>query len=214
MLDDDDRRALAQTFDQTGQAARTLRAHAGRRLVEKQQPRLGRQSDGNLQAPTIAICKAFGRQVLFTRKADVGEQLSGPCLQRRIATHLSDHAKCRLHDRPHGDDHVVERAVAIEQVHQLERARDAGARDRRRRCAGNVAAVEEHLPALGPVASGHDVEERCLAGTVRPDDSCQLACFNCKRDVVEHDLLPETLVQTMSFEQRHHAPWARVRLRS
>src|SRR5690349_3052914 len=60
VLDQQDRRAvLADALEELAQRRRLGRVHAGSRLVEREQPRLGRERARDLEAPLVAI-----RQVL------------------------------------------------------------------------------------------------------------------------------------------------------
>ena len=79
------------------------------------------------------------------------------------------------------DQHVVERRVVVEQVHDWnEREMPLRAISARRQ-AGDVVAGEAHRAAVGRVAAGEHVEAGGLAGAVRTHDPRQLALLERER---------------------------------
>ena len=80
MLDQQDRdAALPDAQDVGHQLAGFRGVHAGGRLVEQQEPRLGRQSARDLEAPAIGIGQRIGEPVGARQQAlaEEGEQLLG-----------------------------------------------------------------------------------------------------------------------------------------
>ena len=103
-----------------------LGAQARGRLVEEQQARPRGERDADLERAPVAVGEVLGADVLLAGEPDPCRESSPPS--------PSERPKHREPRRPHlrrGDQHVVERAVVVEQIHHLERARDAEARDAR-----------------------------------------------------------------------------------
>src|SRR5439155_5943777 len=112
----------------------------------------------------------------------------------------------RPHDRPedpalqpcmHPDEDVLEGGHVLEEADVLERAADAALGDRMWRLAGDVLAVEDDPAGRRLVDAGQHVEERRLAGAVRPDQRDDRAARDREVDVVRRDetaeLLPDLL---------------------
>ena len=74
-----------------------------------------------------------------------------------------------------GDEHVVEHGQVAVELRDLERARDAEARDRARRERRDVAAVEGDAAVVGLEVAGDHVDEGGLAGAVAADQADALA---------------------------------------
>ena len=73
----------------------------------------------------------------------------------------------------------------VHRLRDLERAADAAARARIRRLAAKSAPSKRTRPALRLDRAGNDVEQRRLAGAVRPDQADDLAVGDGKRHAVE-----------------------------
>jgi hypothetical protein len=116
------------------------------------------------------------------------------------AAEAADKAVSALPGFGRSHQHVVERAVLVEQIHHLERARDAEASDRPGRQAGDVAAFEAHAPAVGRVAAGEEVEAGGLAGAVRAHDAREPALREAHAHVLEHDVVPESFMQVFCLK--------------
>jgi hypothetical protein len=84
----------------------------------------------------------------------------------------------------------------------LERAHQTHARDARGRRAGDLAALEENLPARRLKEVGEQVEARRLAGAVRTDERVDAAAPHLQRDVLNRYETLELLGQPARFENR------------
>src|SRR5262245_18081189 len=100
--------------------------------------------------------------------------------------------------------HVLARAELVEQGHDLEGARDALVRNCMRAEAGDVLTVEANAPSAQYHPAGQYVEERSLAGAVRPHDAVQLAFWDGEVDLLEHHAVPEALMHALCLDQGHH----------
>ena len=68
-------------------------------------------------------------------------------------------------------------------VHQLKGARHAAPRQFDRADAGDILAHEAHLAHRRPQQPGDDIDQRGLAGAVRPDDRDELAVTDAEGDI-------------------------------
>jgi hypothetical protein len=101
------------------------------------------------------------------------------------------------------DEHVVEHGHRLEQLHVLERARDPAPDDPVRRRPQQAPAVEVELARIRPVQPRDHVEERGLAGAVRPDQADDLAGVDVERDLVDRDDPAEPARHVADREQGH-----------
>ena len=102
----------------------------------------------------------------------------------------------RRHDalvRQHGDADIVHHTEPAEHALDLQRARDAAAHDLVRLEPENIAAIEGRASAVGAQLAGYQIEQRRLAGAVRPDDGIELAACEIDRDVVDRNEAAEAL---------------------
>jgi len=119
-----------------------------------------------------------------------------------VPAQVAPHREALRAQRGQGDQHVVQGRLVVKQIHDLERARQALARDLPRRQAGDVFAGKAHRAAVGLEAAGQHVEAGGLARAVGAHDAGQLALVEIERDALQHYLVAEALVQLAGFEQR------------
>ena len=103
------------------------------------------------------------------------------------------------------EEDVLEHCHRAEQLDVLERARDAAPDDPVGRRSQQAAPLEDDLPAVRPVQTGNQVEQRRLAGAVRADQPDDLTLTDVERDVVDRDDAPEPPRHVLHGEQRHGA---------
>ena len=125
MLDDDDRQRALQLADQLGQPFGRLRAEAGGRLVEEEQARLGGERNGDLERAPLAVGEVARARALVAREADARQHARRLLLGGRVGAQVAPGVEAAPAHVRQGDQDVVERRVVVEQVHHLERARDA-----------------------------------------------------------------------------------------
>ncbi len=128
----------------------------------------------------------------------------------------ADHRSARAEALGDGDVHVVQHRQAAEQLVDLEGARDAALDPLRLRQRRQVLALEQHRAARGRQDAGEQVDERRLAGAVRPDQRVAGAALEAKVDVARHLERAEVLAQPAGLEERRHqrATAARTRRHS
>jgi len=90
-----------------------------------------------------------------------------------------------MHPAMCADEDVLEHRHPREEHHVLERARDSEPDDPVRAHTEQIATVEVDPALVGRIQARDDVEERRLAGAVRPDQPGDLLLLERERDVVE-----------------------------
>ena len=105
--------------------------------------------------------------------------------QARRRRRCTGHAGAPPQPRVRADQHVVEHAQVAEHAAVLEGAREAERGELLGRQAGDVAAREVDAAGVRRVEPGDEIEQRGLAGAVRPDDADQLALGDGERQRVD-----------------------------
>ena len=123
------------------------------------------------------------------REAELGEQIARGSLAARVAP----------------DEHVLEHGHGREELDVLKRPRDPPANDPMRRRAQKALTVEGDLAGVRPVEPGDQIEERGLAGAVRPDQACDLAALDAERDVIDGDDTAKAPRHVLEREEGHRA---------
>ena len=195
-----------------------LRVHPGRRLVEQQQLRVGRERAGDLDAALVAVGEVDGELVVDAwrpapTKSSISRALSSDSRSsRRVrgGRRIEPNSPARMRAcRP--TITFSTRGHRREQADVLERPRHAQRRDLVRPRAGDVRAVELDLAQRRLVEAGEHVEERRLAGAVGPDDRDDRALGDLEGDVVDGDEAAEDL---RHVRRRGAAPRRRLRRRA
>ena len=81
------------------------------------------------------------------------------------------------------DHHVLRHREARERLQDLERAGDAEVAEPIGSQTGHVGSGEAHRPGVRPDEAGDEIEERRLAGAVRPDQADDLPPADLERHV-------------------------------
>ena len=238
VLDQQDRELALQAADDLQHFGGLGRVHAGGRLVEEEHTGFERERTRDLDAPAVGVGEREGRivdarqQPLAEQREDfrrVGAQLlflashrAGADQRQRELGDRADYRQGRAHGgkaRVRADQHIVEHREIAEYAAMLERAREAERREFLGRQAGDVAAGEPHRAGVGPVQASNEVEQRGLAGAVRPDHADQRAVIDGEREVVDGGDAAEAAREAGDLEQRRHhivpsSPCGRKRMSS
>ena len=169
--------------------ARLVAVETRRRLVEQQQPGLGHQRAADLDQPPAPEAQRLDRPVGVTRQAEQ--------LERRVDARVLVGARLRRsRARPStarrcGDASARRRAGAHAPSCPTNSSMRWNVRPMPRRarlCVGSPpidAPAEPHGAAVGPQRAEQAVEQRRLAGAVRPDQPDDLALADRQAHVVE-----------------------------
>ena len=185
VLDHEDRVAAfgAELRDQLGDLVRLDRIHPGGRLVEEEQPRVGRGGARDLEPPPVRVREAVRRLVPAVAHQPIAEEREprlGELADLALLTALAGRAEHRPEDAGPGvpvrrRHHVLAHAHVQEQAQRLEGARDPALGDLVRLEADDAAPFEEDVACGRLVDAGDEVEERRLAGAVRADHADDLS---------------------------------------
>ena len=181
--------------------------HAGRRLVEGEELRLGGERARDLEPALVAVREVARERVGALRDTDVVEQLVGALGDRlllhsrlRIAEDRAEHVRAGAHVAP--DHHVLQRRQVREQADVLKRSRDAARGDFVRLQIGHWLAVEHEFAGVLPVDPGQHVEEARLARAVGPDEAVDFAVPDVEAHVGERVHAAEPLADPFCHEER------------
>ena len=197
MLDDDDASACASVpAISSVSRARAFGAQPGGRLVEEQQARLRRP------APRRSPARGARRRTgACTARAPCRPGRRAPAPRRpRRAPRRRGPGRASV-DQPRSRTagsaiRTLSMALSSSNRFMIWNERDMPLRAIcARRQAGDVLAGEADAAAVGPVAAGQHVEAGGLAGAVGAHDAGQLAFLEGQRDVLQHHLVAEALVQ-------------------
>ena len=189
----------------------------GRGLVEEQQARAGGEGDADLERAAVAVGKALRAHAFLAGEAHVGERAHRARLRVRPGAAASRNGSwARARNSGVATIAFSSADVVVEQVHDLEGARDAAPRDGARRQPGDVLAREGDAPGVGLVAAGEHVEAGGLAGAVGTHDPVDLALVHLEAHVLEHHAVAEPLREPLGGEERlatHRRPSPKGRRR-
>src|SRR5207302_1529837 len=217
VLDERDRRAelLIDVEDEAAHVLLLLDVHPGHRLVEQQEPGLGGQRPGELDALLQAVGQAARRRLADRLDLqEVDDPLDeGPVFElltpgRPPVERLEQEASAHLHEPARHD--VVEHAHALEQGDVLERARDAEGRDVRRRQVRAIPSLERDPAFVRVIEPADGVEQGRLAGAVGADDRHDLPPRDAQADPVDGDERAESHADAGHLEQRRRGPGHRT----
>ena len=167
--------------------------HAGRRLVEQQHARPAGDGDRDLQQPLLAIGQHRGAFLDDVGEVKTLEDFDGFGHQVRPAA--DDAPPVEALAAPFGDRQTdgLERRQVAEQLVDLEGADDAEPHALVGGNIGDVLAVEQDASAARLHHAGEQIDQRGLAGAVRPDQSVAGALLDAQRHIVGGDDAGEAL---------------------
>ena len=201
--------------DKVRQIVRFLRIHAGRRLIQKKQAGLCRQSTGNLQATLLAIRKRRRQHIRLILQTDHLDQLHGELpVCHFLPAVQSESRRENIRLRPHmgRNQNILKDRHGLEQSNVLEGSRNPELRDAVRRSDDRIGiklrilakVILPHLPSrvvfdnrvslkLHPpicrlIHPRDDIERSRLARPVRADQRDNFTLVHIERQVVHcHD---------------------------
>ena len=174
----------------------------GHRLVEQQQPRTGGQRDRQLELLLLAVRYLADRNIGAMGKPDAVQEIGGMRAQRPVLARVRPEAKTMSCAGLDGERDVVEGGIVVEQLGDLERARQAAPDAGRRRKAADLVICETDSAEILDQLAGNLQHQRRLACPVRADDGVQLVRANVERQVAGGDQAAEALYQSLDAKQR------------
>ena len=206
VLDEEDRHAalVTEALDVLEQRRPERAIHAGERLVEHEHPRLEHQGPGELEQLPLAARERPRVVARLGREPERLEEVESAvaCIALGAAPRRPE---CREREAlpgvPRREEHVVEHRHHGERLRQLERPHHPGADEAVRTSAVDRLAGKAHVAAVSALEAGHDVEERRLPGTVRPDQRGDRPRGDVERRVVDGADAGEPLRHSVHLQQ-------------
>src|SRR4030081_408127 len=171
------------------------------RLVEKEELGPQRIGHGDVEQLALALRQAPRQHGAHALEAELPEHVEG--LVADVLVVLGQrgdlHGLAIAREDRHRD--IVENGQPVEQVDDLEAARNAGldpfvhGRER------DVVALEQDLAAVGREMRADEIDERGLAGAVRADEREKLPLVDCEVHVVAGAGLAELLAEIDGLEK-------------
>src|SRR5207302_8332608 len=185
------------------------RADPARRLVEEEQPGLPRVGDRDVEELALTLREPTRQRARLGVEPEEREHLRRLRPHRPIRVGQGQQTPGLALAREDGERHVVERAELVEEVHELERARDTRADPLLHRLLRDVLTAEEDLALVGRQQPADQVDERRLAGAVGADEGEHLALLHAEVHAIPRAELAELLHHGLRLEQHAHLgpPW-------
>src|SRR5499427_10416302 len=203
---DDNRRHGAGTHDRRHgiHDLRLLaRAHPARRLVEKEQLWAQRIGHGDVEQLALALRQAASRHAALAVETEPAEHVEGFAAdvlvvvrKRRDPCDLALTREDRQRD-------IVENAKPVEEVDDLETARDARPDSFVYRGEGDVFALEQDPAAVRLEMPADQIDERSLAGAVRAHQREEFTLVDGEIHVVAGAQVAELLAEIERLEKDH-----------
>src|SRR5581483_3937646 len=143
------------------------------------------QQQRDLELAFVAVRQLSGRRVRERRESDLGDPVVGGPDGRVGPPDRAEHVEAAAAPGLPGQPDVLPHAQVAEHARRLERAAQPGPRPPDRAVTGDVASVQFDPAGAGPQQAGDQVEQRGLAGAVRPDDAEHLPRSHRQVDVVQ-----------------------------
>src|SRR6266702_690667 len=168
------------------------RREPGHRLVQHEEPRLGGERHGDLEALLVRDGERRRQESLLVGEPGHRQELRGEPHGRAPAWVAEEGAGGDVLEDRHIRDHLDD----------LEGAGDPQAADAVGLEAADLLPPEEHLSGARTVKAGDATEERALPGAVRPDDAHDLPLGDREGDVLVGDDPREALGHPADLEER------------
>ena len=204
MLDEQDRDLGRQGVDGLEDLLALAFGNAGDRLVEQQHARPAGERQRDLEQAALAVGERMDRLVHDLGEAKARQQRLAFGGDRGVVAERSPPARARAAVHGDGERQRRQRRQRVEQLVDLEGADDAAANPLVRGERGDVVAVEEDGPGGRLENAGEQVDQRRLAGAVRPDQGVAGAALELERDVVGRRQAAEALDERARGEDRRH----------
>ncbi|MCY1305955.1 hypothetical protein D9M70_557870 [compost metagenome] len=144
-------------------------------LVQQQQPGFGGKRPCQFQPLALQKGEAAGQYIRLLEQAGVHQDFGAAVTGFRLAPPRAKTAR---------DEQVLKDCQLFEGLRDLEGPPHARKTARHRRRSGDIHAAEADRAAVGGDVAGNQIEQRRLAGAVRPDDAQRLTLADRKADLV------------------------------
>ena len=194
--------AAAQRLQQCGKRSGLGRIHSGRGLVEQQQLRIRRQRAGDLKPPLVAVSERGRELILVILELDEAQQLARPRDRRPLfgtGRAQPQHGRGPGDAEPHmpAGQHVLQDGHFAEQTQVLKCAAKPQGNARIGPQRGDIPIAEVDRTLAGSQQPRDQIEERRLAGAVRPDQRVHGAGRDHEGEVVDGHQAGEPAADTV-----------------
>jgi hypothetical protein len=182
---------------------------AASRLIEQKDLRLGGQRPGQFDAFLRAERQAGHDDVGDGAEVEILQDFVDARIQRRLATAHPGQPQRVADDVAVGaamgaDPHVVAHRQVGEQRHVLEGAADADFGNAVRRALEDALALHQNIARARLIEPAETIEQRGLAGAIRPDQAEDLSLDHVERHAVQRDNAAEHDADVVNREQRRN----------
>src|SRR6266852_3130784 len=144
------------------------RADAARRLVEEEEPRPQRERDGDVEQLPLPLRDAAGELSRADRQPELAEDLERLLPDGAVKVGQGEELSRQVLAGEDRERHVVQERQLVEQVDELEAARDAGVDPVVDRQAGHLRAAEDDAAGVGTKEPADHVDEARLPAPFEP----------------------------------------------
>ena len=205
MLDDQHGDTLVQPLDRLQDGAGVGGGHAGGGLIQQEDARARGQGDRDLDDALSAVGQGAGRLQRDRRQAERVEQRESLVQERVLAPQRAPEMPARAGPLGERERHVVDHRECAEQLVDLEGAGEPEPHPRVLRQTGDVGAAQADPAGARRQRSGDQVDQRGLAGAVRPDQRVARAVRQPEVDAIGHPQRAEALAQAKRLQRRRLA---------
>src|SRR5271157_205670 len=189
--------------------------HAGTGLVDEEKPWIGGKGPGEFQFSLLAVRKTVGTEFFlageFKKFEEHARLLFGRPLTIEISAPPEDgRAQPISFQAEDRRGEILQHGEAVEEPQVLKCPGYAEVRKMVHRHTVKVLAKKNDPAGIGPVNAGNQVEEGCLARTVRADDAERLVLFDEEVEVIDCLNSSKAFLETADL-QRLHASLPRPR---
>src|SRR6266446_3538515 len=178
-------------------------ADAAGGLVQQEKLRPQRIGDGHVEQLALSLRDAAGQLERLPLQPELAEDPEGLLPDRVLAIGQREEAARLALAREDGQAHVVEQGQLVEEVDDLEAARDARLDPALHGLRGDVLTAEEDPTTVGGQEAADQVDQARLARAVGADQRQDLALADGEVDLVDGVRVAEVLLQLGGLEKVH-----------
>src|SRR5262245_23654926 len=179
------------------------RAHPARRLVEEEEFWTQRIGHGDVEQLALALRQAAGRHAALAVETEPAEDVEGLAADVLVMVRKRRDPRALALAREDRQRNIVENAKPVEQIDDLEAARDARLDPFVDRGEGDVFALEQDPAAVRLELSADQINERGLAGAVRAHEREEFALVDGEIHAVAGTQVAELLAEIDRLEKDH-----------
>src|SRR5262245_27010637 len=178
-------------------------AHPARRLVEEEEFGAQRVGHGDVEQLALALRQAAGWHAALAVETEPAEDVEGLAADVLVVVGKRRDPRDLALAREDRQRNIVENAKPVEQIDDLEAARDARPDPLVDRGEGDVVALEQDAAAVRLELSADQINERGLAGAVRAHEREEFALVDGEIHAIAGAQVAELLAEIDRLEKDH-----------